>query len=334
MSTTNVTPGDRRVALLFPGQGAQHPRMAAGLHGWVPAFTMVMEEAFALLGEQGEDLRAEWLAADPSDLFDDVTRSQPLLYAVGYALGRAVLELGVEPVALLGHSVGEMVAATLADVLSFADGIRLMRDRVAQYADTPPGGMLAVAASADEVAPFLTGCATGDPVIAAVNAPQQTLVAGGRSELAELTRKLRAHGHTCMAARARQAFHSPLVADAAERSLNAWQAVPLCAPTRRVYSVHARSPLGPDLATDPRFWAMQPTATVHFWPMLDRLLAEEDVLLVEAGPGQGLTTLARRHPAVRSGRSAVLPLLPARPDGAEADRAHWHAAVAGLTAEL
>ena len=80
-------PGPRPIALLFPGQGAQHVRMAAGLYGHVPTFTEVMDNAFELLGEQGERVRADWLSTGSPELFDDVTRAQPLLYAVDYALG-------------------------------------------------------------------------------------------------------------------------------------------------------------------------------------------------------------------------------------------------------
>jgi acyl transferase domain-containing protein len=310
-------PNSRRVALLFPGQGAQYPRMAAGLYGHVDVFTSVMDEAFDSLGELGATVRAEWLAERRSPLFDDVTRAQPLLYAVNYALGRMVLDWGVEPAALLGHSVGELVAATLADVLSFADGMAMMRDRVRQYADTPPGGMLAVAASAAVITPLLTG----QLAIAAINAPQQTLVAGADAELAALATALRARDITCLTTRANQAFHSPVVAGAAARSVAAWRSIGLAAPRWPIYSSHLGAVLRPEHATDPVFWAHQPATTVRFWPTLDLLLrTEDDLLLVEVGPGQGLTMIARRHPAITDGRSAAVPLLPDRATGSDADR--------------
>ncbi|MCZ9337655.1 acyltransferase domain-containing protein, partial [Streptomyces sp. TRM76130] len=93
-----------------------------------------MDEAFELLGEEGERLRDAWLSHRPPDTYDDVTVAQPLLYAVGLALGRLVLSWGVRPVAMLGHSVGELVAATLAGVLDAEDGFRLMRGRIRQFA--------------------------------------------------------------------------------------------------------------------------------------------------------------------------------------------------------
>ncbi|MBO3749322.1 acyltransferase domain-containing protein [Streptosporangiaceae bacterium NEAU-GS5] len=319
----------RRVALLFPGQGSQYPRMAAGLYGQVEVFTDTMDQAFESLGHLGVKLRDEWRSERPGALFDDVVRAQPLLYAVEYALGRTVLDWGVRPAAMLGHSVGEMVAATLSGVLSFSSGLRLMLDRVEQYAATPPGGMLAVAASAADVTAHLTGTLA----IAAVNAEQQTVVAGERAELAALTRTLRDRGFTCVAVRANQAFHSPVVAGAARRSVDAWSAVSLRPPHTRLYSARLGAVLGSAAAVDPAFWAMQPAAPVLFWPTLDLLLRDESVLLVEVGPGQGLITLARRHPALQSGHCDAVGLLPARAAGPDAELAALRAAADRLAAD-
>lgn len=312
--TQNGTPS---IALLLPGQGAQHPRMAAGLYGHDAVFTASMDEAFALLGTDGRRLRAEWLAHTPSDAYDDVTVAQPLLYAVGHALGRMVLSWGVRPVALLGHSVGELVAATLAGGVAFEDGVRLMKDRVRQFADIPEGGMLAVAASSEEVADLL-----GQNVhLAAVNARRQVLLAGERATLDRTAIVLGERGIACRDARARQAFHSPLVQGAVEASMPHWRATPLRRPRLTVYSAYTRAVLTDEHALDHGFWARQPAETVYFAPTLDRLLADHDCLLVEAGPGAGLTALARRHPAVVRGRSCVIPLLPDGPGEAARDRA-------------
>jgi len=303
--------------------------MAAGLYGQVEVFTDTMDQAFELLGGHGPTLRNDWLEECPVDLFDDVARAQPLLYAVEYALGRTVLDWGVQPAAMLGHSVGEMVAATLAGVLSFSSGMRLMVDRVEQYAATPTGGMLAVAASVDDLTVHLKGTLA----IAAVNADKQTVVAGERAELEALAITLRGEGFTCIAMRANQAFHSPVVAGAAQRSVHAWSTVTLRPPDIRVYSAHLGAVLGPAPATDPWFWAMQPATPVLFWPTLDLLLRDENVLLVEVGPGQGLITLARRHPALQSGRSCAVGLLPARAAGVDAELAAMLVAADQLAAE-
>src|SRR5580698_9658732 len=81
----------RQLAVLFPGQGAQHGRMAAGLYDHDPAFTAAVESVFAALGRDGSRLRADWLAGDPADPISEITRSQPLLLAICYGLGRMLL---------------------------------------------------------------------------------------------------------------------------------------------------------------------------------------------------------------------------------------------------
>ncbi|WP_432117690.1 acyltransferase domain-containing protein [Streptomyces sp. bgisy032] len=306
----------RPVVLMFAGQGAQHPRMAAGLYGREETFTSWMDEAFRLLGPDGARLRKHWLVPEPPPVYDDVTVAQPLLYAVGHALGRLLLDRGVRPAALFGHSVGELVAATLAGVLGFADGMRLMRDRMALFADTPPGGMLAVAASVDEVKDVL-----GTRVhLAAVNAARQLLLAGERAALDETARLLGARGLVCRDVLARQAFHSPVVAEAVQASLPVWRDVPLAAPRRPLYSAYTGGPLDPERARDPEFWARQPAETVHFAPTLRAVLDDRPgCLLVEAGPGNSLSALARRQRAVTTGGGTVVPLLPDRCRGDDAD---------------
>jgi [acyl-carrier-protein] S-malonyltransferase len=318
----------RSVAFLFPGQGAQYPRMAAGLYGRFDEFTATMDEAFELLGEDNGHLRHDWLTRDPETL-DDVTRAQPLLYAVDYALGRLLINWGLEPTVMIGHSVGELAAATLSGVFTFADGIRLMRDRMEHFADTKPGGMLAVAAAPDE----LTRYVAGQVAVAAVNASRQTLLAGTREELASVRSRLEADGFTCKAVKARQAFHSPVVADAAERSIEAWSTVRLSEPVRAIQSTALAGMLTPAAATDPVFWARQPARPVLFWPTLDRLLRSGEFLLIEAGPGRGLSTIARTHPALKTGRSSVIPLLPARPGDDLADLRSIAAAAQGIADE-
>lgn len=306
-----------RIAFLLPGQGSQHARMAVGLYRHEPVFTLAMDSVFAALGKDGDLLRADWLADQPIVPLDDVTRSQPLLFAVDYALGRTVMSWGVQPDALLGHSVGEVAAGALAGVFSVADAAGFLWERVLQLAATPPGGMLAVAASAAELEPFLTP----DVVIAAVNAPRQTLLAGPDRCLANSADALRASGIRCRRVSSRTAFHSPLVAAAASEAEAALRAITLRPPELPILSGYTAALMTAAEATDPRFWAGQPAAPVLFWPALDALLSLGDYLLVETGPGQGLSSLARRHAAVLGGDSAAIAMLPAGPGEERADRA-------------
>ncbi|MEU1516830.1 acyltransferase domain-containing protein [Streptomyces sp. NPDC005811] len=315
------------VALLLPGQGSQHPRMAAGLYGHEPVFTAAMDAFFDAAGPEGGPLREDWLTERPATDLDHVTRSQPLLFAVDHALGRVALSRGVRPAALLGHSIGELAAATLAGVFGVRDATGLVLDRVRRLAGAPPGGMLAVAASTAEVTPYLSG----DVVVGAVNAPRQTVLAGPDGPLDKVDRTLREAGFTCRRVPSLSAFHSPLLEPACRGAAARFAAVDRSTPSLPVHSAYTGAPLTESDIDDPAFWARQPVAPVLFWPALEGLLATGDHLLVEVGPGQGLSQVARRHPAVRRGTSEVISLLPARPGPPEADRTALDSAMARLT---
>ncbi|WP_055693208.1 acyltransferase domain-containing protein [Streptomyces prasinopilosus] len=318
------------ILLMFPGQGSQHPRMAAGLYGSEPAFTAAVDEVFDAYDEvghgEGGRLRADWLSDRPAVPLDHVTRSQPLLFAVDYALGRAVTAATGRPWALLGHSVGEMAAAALAGVFTLRDAADLLLDRVRRLARAPAGGMLAVAAGEDALGPCL---GDGEVVVAAVNSPRQTILAGPLAPLARVARTLREAGLTCREVPSLTAFHSPMLAPYAAGAAERFAATPVAAPSIPLRSGYRPGPVTGQLAADPSYWAGHPVETVRFWPALDAVLSSRTgVICLETGPGQGLSTLARRHPTVRSGQNAVVPLLPPRAGTAEADRTSVAAALA------
>ncbi|MEV4754159.1 acyltransferase domain-containing protein [Micromonospora sp. NPDC049559] len=308
--------GPRPVALLLPGQGAQYQRMGAGLYPAEPAFSAAIDEVFEAFRDEGVRLRADWLADRPGVPLDHVTRAQPLLFAVDYALARLLLSWGVRPAALLGHSMGELVAATVAGVFGLADAAGLVLDRVRRAVQAPPGGMLAVTAAPDELAALLAD----DVVVGAVNAPRLTVLAGPDGPLDAVSARLRDRGYVCRRVPSLTPFHSPAMAAANRGAEEAVAALRTTPPAIPLYSAYTAAPLRPAEVADPGFWARQPVAPVLFWPALEALLASGDFVLVEAGPGQALTQLARRHPAVRAGRSVVAALLPARPAPPEADR--------------
>lgn len=309
--------GPPPVALVLPGQGAQQQGMARGLYGVEPAFTAAFDEVLALFGAEGDRLRRDWWSDRPSVPVDHVSRAQPLLFAVNYALGRMVLDWGLRPAALLGHSAGEVAAAALAGIFSLPDTVRLLAERVEFIAQAPPGGMLAVAATAADVAPHLTD----EVVVGAVNSPSQVMLAGPDPELSEVARRLRADGFVCVRAKATSGFHSPSVAAACARQIPSFAPVRTNPPSIPVISGYTAAPLTAEQLSDGAFWAMQPAEPVLFWPALDTLLAGGPYQLVEAGPGQSLSALVRRHPAVTPGGSHIQPLLDARPRGPERDRA-------------
>ncbi|MFE1951198.1 acyltransferase domain-containing protein [Streptomyces sp. NPDC059524] len=320
MKPSPQAPAD--AVLLFPGQGAQYARMAAGLYGHDEVFTDAVDEALVLFGN-ADELRSDWLAQHPAVPVDDVRRAQPLLFALGHALGRTVLSWGVRPVALLGHSVGELVAATLAGVFSLPEAVAIMRDRVDRIAPTPAGGLLTVAGTPEDVRPYLAR--HPEIAVGALNAPRQTVLAGHTAPLRAISAELREAGITILPVAAHHPFHSPVLAPHFA-DLTLYRNVTAHPPAIPLWSAFTGGPLDARSVRDPALWASHPVAPVLFWPTLDRLLATGPHLLIEAGPGQGLTTLARRHPDVKRGHSEAVALLPVRSQTPEGDREQLSAA--------
>lgn len=277
--------------------------MAAGLYNSDAVFTEAMNAAFAAMGTEGPRIRDTWLGGDP---LDRIEIAQPLLLAVGYALG-SMVESWRAPAALLGHSMGEVAAAALAGVFSLRDAMHVVLERLRRHSEAPPGGMLAVMANPGQVA----GVLNDDVVIGAVNAPGQLILSGPRGPLAEAERALRSGGVACLMLASPYGFHSPSMAPAVTAAMDLYEQVSLRPPRLTIFSAYTCGPLDDRTATNPGFWAAQPTQRVHFWPTLEALLAT-DHLLIDVSPGQSLGLLARRHPAVASGGSEVIALFPSR----------------------
>jgi [acyl-carrier-protein] S-malonyltransferase len=289
----------------MPGQGAQYQGMGTGLYRDLPAFARVIDGVFVAMGGQGDELRADWLAAEPRLPMEDVRRSQPLLFAIDYALGKLLMNLGLRPGVLLGHSIGEMAAATLAGVFDLEHAVGVVQHRISSLAGGPAGGMLAVAASRQDVEAHLRPGAD----IAAINAPRQTIIAGAPDPLRATSQALQDAGFTVAPVFSLTPFHSAVLEPVADQARELLAGIPMRPPGIGLMSGYTARPLTGSEATDPKYWARQLVDPVLFWPALRTLLATGPHVLIECGPGQGLITLARRHPDVRAGRCVVQPLL-------------------------
>jgi acyl transferase domain-containing protein len=311
--------------LLLPGQGTQRERMAAGLYGAREEFTAPMEAFFGRLGAAGARLRSAWLRPAPNPELDESAVAQPLLLAVGHALGRAVGAAAGPPGLLLGHSVGELAAACLVGVFDPADVGALAAARSRALEDTGHGGMLAVAAPVGELPEDLGGLAAG-VAVAALNGPRQTVLAGPEEALAAVERRLRDGGILVRALRSGHAFHSPVMEVAALRFGEALAGFGPRAPRAAgtVISTRTGVAVTSEQARDPHFWGGQLAAPVRYWPalreLLDTLGRRPGLLLLDGSADRSLSAPARHHPAVRDGASEVVPLLAAGRDaGGPAD---------------
>ncbi len=301
----------RRVAFLFPGQGAQEAGMAAALYAREPVFRAEVDACCELLAGQGLPGLRDLLAAPADDRaaaarLAETEVAQPALFTVEYALARLWTSWGVQPAALLGHSLGEYVAACLAGVLILPDALALVAERGRLAAKLPPGGMLSVSLGEEELAALLPAGVE----IAAVNAPDRAVAAGRPEAVERLAEILAARGVEHRRLPVRHAFHTADVEAVREELAAAVGRLRLAPPEVPYLSNVTGAWADAGRATDAATWAEHLRRPVRFAAGIAELLRDPGLLLLEVGPGQTLTALARRHPAA-AGRT-VLPSLPAR----------------------
>ncbi|ARN20325.1 type I polyketide synthase [Piscinibacter gummiphilus] len=317
-----VAPAAERpsVVFMFPGQGSQHVGMARDLYETEPVFRAAFDRcADGLRNELGLDLRTVVHPAAPSEAdavrLSGTALTQPALFAVEYALARLWTSWGVVPQAMIGHSIGEYVAACLAGVFSLDDALKLVAARGRLLQALPTGAMLAVNLPEADVAAWRDrGCD-----VAAVNAPQSCVLSGPSEAIAEAERALAAQGVAVQRLQVSHAFHSAMV-EPAEADLEALVAgMVRGAPSIPFVSNVTGRWITATEAADPRYWSRHLRGTVRFADGLSELLREPGRVFLEVGPGESLTQLTRRHPA--AGAAVV---VSSQPHPRQADTAADH----------
>ncbi|MBM7774665.1 acyl transferase domain-containing protein [Actinokineospora baliensis] len=323
-----VVTGSRRdssVLMLFPGQGAQHPGMAAGLYRTEPVFRDWVDHCCDLLvPELGRDLRPPLLEGDVRAL-EPTWLAQPAIFVTTYALVRLWQAWGVDPAAMIGHSLGEYVAACLAGVFDLPDALRLVAARGRLMGDTPPGTMVSVRLPAEALVPLLPEGAE----LASVNGPAHSVATGGPDAIAALRDRLSRDGVPCRPLRTAHAFHSASQEPAVAKLVDLLAGIGLRPPTRPYLSTATGDWITQEQATDPTHWGRQARDPVLFSAALRRVLAEGLWTVLEVGPGTGLTTLVRQHTEA-AGHHVVSSMR--RPEDTAPDRAVLLRATAKLWA--
>jgi phthiocerol/phenolphthiocerol synthesis type-I polyketide synthase E len=283
------------VVFMFPGQGAQHPGMAAELYLHEPAFRAEVDACCAGLRSLGVDLLAD-LLADRADIaaaerLRRTELAQPALFVVEYALARLMLRWGIRPAALVGHSIGEYVAACLAGVMTRDDALRVVAERGRLMQSLPAGAMLSVRAGEAELAPYLRP----DVSVAAVNAPDLSVLSGPTETVAGIARALEQAGLPCRPLNTSHAFHSAMTEPILEAFRATMRTVTLRRPQLPYISNLTGAWITPAQATDPDYHAAHLRQPVRFADGLAALAQAGHELFLELGPGTTLTTLVRRQ---------------------------------------
>lgn len=309
------------VVFLFPGQGSQYAGMGKALYESEPAFRAALDDcAEALRGELGFDLRERMFDSDAAAL-RETSLTQPATFAVEYALAKLWLSMDIVPAAMIGHSVGEFVAAVVAGVMSLDDGARLIARRGRLMQGMPSGSMLSVRLAADAVRARLPASLQ----LAAENSPNASVVSGESTHIEAFRLQLEADGVACRVLQTSHAFHSAMMDPVLEPFRAEVLRVALSAPTIAIISTLTGEPLSVAEATSPDYWTSHLRGTVRFSPALLSQMDEQPRVFLEAGPRNALTTLARQHAQSRKHR-----VVSSVADGEQLERAAWIAAMGEL----
>jgi len=291
-------PSHRPIVFMFSGQGAQYANMARELYEIEPTFRKQVDSCSDILNPLlGLDLRhvlypSKEQEQEAASQLKQTAIAQPALFVIEYALAKLWMEWGITPSAMLGHSIGEYVAATIAGVFSLEDALALVTARGQLMQKLSSGTMLAVPLPEKEVQPLLGQTLS----LAAINGLSSCVVSGQTEAVEALQNQLASQGVECRLLHTSHAFHSQMME-------------PILKPfTERVKQVSLKPPQIPYLsnvtgtwitakqATDPNYWRQHLRQTVRFAEGLQELLKEPAQILLEVGPGKTLSTLARRHP--------------------------------------
>ncbi|MBC1219816.1 aminotransferase class III-fold pyridoxal phosphate-dependent enzyme [Nostoc sp. UCD121] len=310
------------VAFMFPGQGSQYVDMGLNLYNREPVFQEVVDECAEILKPLlGGDLRKIIYPA-PSDretaaiALKQTCFTQPALFVVEYALAQLWQSWGVKPQAMIGHSIGEFVAACIAGVFTLEDALMLVANRGRFMWDLPQGAMLSVRLPAKEVEPRLSA----ELAIAAINGPSLCVVSGPTEAITALQKELESEEIVCRRLHTSHAFHSPMMDDIIAPFAEVVRKVKLSPPQIPFVSTVTADWITAQQATDPMYWATHLRQTVRFAEGIQTLWQQPERVLLEVGPRITTTTLARQQAKDIKQQIAI----PSLSDNAE-NEAEWTA---------
>ncbi|MFC4031591.1 SDR family NAD(P)-dependent oxidoreductase [Streptomyces polygonati] len=294
-ATAHSTGSIRKTAFLFSGQGSQYAGMGKPLYRQYPEFRRQVDacdELFAPL--LGLSIRAMMFGeTEDAEEIHQTRYTQAALFTLEYALAKLWLSWGVRPSVMIGHSIGEVVAATVAGLFDLPDAIALVaaRGRLMQSV-TAPGGMSAVDAPADEVAPLLADYP--DLAIAARNSPRQCVVSGGVESLAAVTKILVERGREVKPLPVSHAFHSPLMEEVFDDFRAALAQTAFHEPNLTVISNLTGKVAKFSEISDPEYWIRHIGEAVDFEAGMATVDRRGKHAFIEIGPSRALSALARQ----------------------------------------
>jgi phthiocerol/phenolphthiocerol synthesis type-I polyketide synthase E len=288
---------DRPVVFMFPGQGSQQAGAVRALYESDAFFHEQIDECATLFkAELGFDIRSFICHADVRDAalsIDSTLVTQPVVFTTGYCLAKWWMRWGITPSALLGHSVGEYVAACIAGVLTLQDCIKLVACRARLVNALPAGAMLAVRLPAGESGSLVANAPSIS--VAAINSPTQCVLSGTRDDIDEVARMAVASGVEHRRLQVSHAFHSSMMEEAMPGLEQAASQCSFQSPRLPYVSCVTGKQVRTSEVSEPAFWSRHLREPVNFQSALGSAVTAGSSVLLEVGSGQALANLARQQ---------------------------------------
>lgn len=285
------------IIFTFPGQGAQFVGMGYELYQHEPVFKDAVDLCADILqSELDLDIRTILFSQDDEHAAEKLQQTglaQPAIYTISYAQAMLWQSWGVVPDLMIGHSVGEFVAATLAGVFTVTDALKVIAGRAKLMQDLPSGSMVAVRLTEDALQPYLDQVA--DVGLAATNAPSTCIVSGPDEAIDQLKGLLEQVDQDIIELHTSHAFHSAMMDPILEPFKALVESTQRNEPLTAIISTVTGQELSAEEAVDPGYWASQLRQPVRFSQALQAALEDANKIFVEVGPGTNLSTSTRQH---------------------------------------
>ena len=293
---------DRPIVFMFPGQGSQYVNMGIGLYENEPLFKEKLDKCCEYLRPVlGVDL-LEKIYPGNTDLKEAALRltetryTQPALFVIEYSMAQLLMSWGIYPDAMIGHSIGEIVAATLAGVFTLEDALNLVAKRGKLIQEVAEGAMLAVHLQENEINSLLEEFRDPTLSIATINGPTNSVVAGPRDSIYKFQNKLQEQGVSFRRLHTSHAFHSSMMEPVKEPFENEINKIHRNAPTIPYISNVSGTWITTEEVRSVSYWYKHLRQAVRFSTGLEELYKDKERVFLEVGPGRTLSTLTKRHP--------------------------------------